>query len=80
MDNQIAGLESLPAMKGKAMTTTTLSQNYPRSPQSHLGFIAFISAIRSRWEDYRLMRSLESVPYDVMKDVGFPAPEHKNEM
>jgi hypothetical protein len=40
----------------------------------------FISYIRSRWADYRLMRSIESVPYDVMKDVGFPAAERTNEM
>jgi hypothetical protein len=41
------------------------------------GFIAFISA---KWSEYRLMRSIESVPYDVMKDVGFPAAERANEM
>ena len=40
------------------------------------GIAAHISA---RWHEYRLMRSIEAGPYDVMKDVGFPAAENTNE-
>lgn len=41
------------------------------------GIIAFIGA---KWHEYRLMRSIEAVPYEVMKDVGFPAAERTDEM
>lgn len=59
------------------MTMITITGRYAGPARPHQGFISFI---RSRWADYRLMRSLESVPYDVMKDVGFPAAERANEM
>lgn len=49
----------------------------PRLSLSLSGIVAFIGA---KWSEYRLMRSIESVPYDVMKDVGFPAAERTNEM
>ncbi|MBL0373190.1 hypothetical protein JJB09_14230 [Rhizobium sp. KVB221] len=42
----------------------------------HPGFIA---SLRKRWSDYRMMREIESVPFDVMKDVGFRAPDSTNE-
>lgn len=41
------------------------------------GIIAFVSA---KWHEYRLMRSIESVPQDVMKDVGYPAAERAHDM
>lgn len=41
------------------------------------GVIGFVSA---RWREHRLMRQIESVPYDVMKDVGFPAAERADEI
>lgn len=58
------------------MTTMIISGRHSGPDMPHGGFISFI---RSRWADYRLMRSIESVPYDVMKDVGFPAAERANE-
>lgn len=58
------------------MTTTTIAgqQTGPSRPQP-----GFISYVRSKWQEHQLMRSIESVPYDVMKDVGFPAAERANE-
>ena len=39
---------------------------------------AFISAIVARWQEYRMIRDLESMPFDVMKDIGFRAAERTN--
>jgi hypothetical protein len=58
------------------MTAITIPGRYSGTARPHDGFL---SLIRSKWADYRLMRSIESVPYDVMKDVGFPAAERANE-
>ena len=44
----------------------------------HFTGSAFISALVARWQDYRMMRDLESMPYDVMKDIGFRAAERTN--
>jgi hypothetical protein len=66
---------SLPR-KGKPMTTITITGRHSGTSLPHDGIISFI---RGKWAEYRLMRSIESVPYDVMKDVGFPAAEHANE-
>lgn len=59
------------------MTMMTITGRYSGTPRPHSGFLSFI---RSKWAEYRLMRSIESVPYDVMKDVGFPAAERANDM
>lgn len=58
------------------MTTATIIGRYSGTPRPQSGFLTFI---RSQWAEYRLMRSIESVPYDVMKDVGFPAAERAND-
>ena len=65
------------ARKARQMTTITIPSQYSGTDRPYHGFISFI---RSKWAEYRLMRSIESVPYDVMKDVGFPAAERTNEM
>lgn len=59
------------------MTIMTISGRYAGPARPHRGFISFL---RSRWADYRLVRSIESVPFDVMKDVGFPAAERADDM
>jgi hypothetical protein len=59
------------------MSTLTITGRYAGTPRPHRGFLAFI---RNRWTDYRLMRSMESVPYEVMKDIGFPAAERAHDM
>ena len=59
------------------MTTISIAGQFTGTPQPQTGFISYI---RSKWQEYRLMRTIESVPYDVMKDVGFPAAERANEM
>jgi hypothetical protein len=58
------------------MTAITFGGRYSGTSKSHDGLISFI---RGKWAEYRLMRSIESVPYDVMKDVGFPAAERAND-
>lgn len=62
------------------MTTISMTGRNSGTPRSQFGFISFISFIRSKWQEHQLMRSIESVPYDVMKDVGFPGAERTNEM
>ena len=57
------------------MSTLSISGRYSGSPRTHFGFISFF---RAKWREHQLMRSIESVPYDVMKDVGFPAAERAN--
>lgn len=37
-----------------------------------------IAAIVGKWQDYRQLRDIESLPYSVMKDIGFRAAEHTN--
>jgi len=59
------------------MTTISITGQYSGTSRPHSGFISYI---RSKWQEYQLMRTIESVPYDVMKDVGFPAAERANEM
>ena len=59
------------------MTTLSITGRYSGTPRPHSGFLSFI---RSRWAEYRLIRTMECVPYDVMKDVGFPAAERANDM
>ena len=44
----------------------------------HFSGSAFISALVARWQQYRIIRDLESVPFDVMKDIGFRAAERTN--
>lgn len=40
---------------------------------------AFLSVILGKWQDYRNMRDIESLPYPVMKDIGFRATERADE-
>lgn len=44
------------------------------------GLSGIIALVSTKWQEYRLMRAIESVPQDVMKDVGYPAAERANEM
>lgn len=44
----------------------------------HLTTTGMIAAIVGRWRQYRMMRDMESLPYTVMKDIGFRAAEHTN--
>ena len=55
---------------------TTFADQHTGSQRPQPGFISYVL---SKWQDYKLMRNIESVPYDVMKDVGFPAAERTNE-
>jgi hypothetical protein len=60
---------------------TDLYQGGTSAESKHsFGLSGIIGYVSARWREYRLMRQIESVPYDVMKDVGFPAAERKNEM
>ena len=53
---------------------------YAQKTHSSSGVANLIGLVGRRWQEYRLMRAIESVPYDVMKDVGFPAAERTHEM
>jgi hypothetical protein len=39
----------------------------------------FLQGVSNRWRAHRQLLSLETVPFDVMKDVGFPGAERMNE-
>lgn len=39
---------------------------------------AFIASLIGKWRQYRLLRDAESVPYAVMKDIGFRSSEQTN--
>jgi hypothetical protein len=63
------------------MSTLSLSGSYSGSHEPHhFGLTSVLSAIRGKWHEYRLLRSMDAIPYDVMKDVGFPAAERTDEM
>ena len=38
----------------------------------------FVASLIGKWREYRMLRDAESLPYDVMKDIGFRASEHTN--
>lgn len=38
----------------------------------------FIMSLIGKWRQYRLLRDAESVPYSVMKDIGFRSAEQAN--
>lgn len=44
------------------------------------GLSVIIALVSTKWQEYRVMRSIESIPQDVMKDVGYPAAERAHEM
>ncbi|MBX9458901.1 MAG: hypothetical protein KL863_24245 [Rhizobium sp.] len=58
------------------------SSSYRTGPVSdhrrHFTSTGFIAAIVGRWREYRMMRDIESLPYAVMKDIGFRAAERAN--
>ena len=53
---------------GTGQFTGTATQSSP----------SFLAAIAAMWHDYRLLRDLESVPFSVMKDIGFRGTEQMN--
>ncbi|UVC11613.1 hypothetical protein IHQ71_14095 [Rhizobium sp. TH2] len=60
------------------MRSTTYGTGQFSGHSSHFTGSRFIAAIVAKWQDYRMMRDLESMPYSVMKDIGFRSAEHKN--
>jgi hypothetical protein len=60
------------------MRSTTYGTGQFSGHSSHFTGSSFIAAIVAKWQDYRMMRDLESMPYSVMKDIGFRAAEHTN--
>lgn len=59
-------------------STTYGTGQFTGRTTSHFTGSGFIAAIVAKWQDYRMMRDLESMPYSVMKDIGFRAAEHTN--
>lgn len=61
------------------MRTTTYGTGQFTSPtRTHFTTTGFIAAIVDKWQQYRMLRDAESLPYAVMKDIGFRAAEHTN--
>jgi hypothetical protein len=44
----------------------------------HFTTAGFVAAIVGKWREHRMMRDIESLPYSVMKDIGFRATEQTN--
>lgn len=59
-------------------TTTYGTGQFTRPTRAHFTTTGFVAAIVGRWQQYRMLRDAESLPYAVMKDIGFRAAEHKN--
>jgi hypothetical protein len=60
------------------MRTTSYGTGLSGPTRSHFTSTGFIAAIVGKWREYRMMRDFESLPYTVMKDIGFRAAEQKN--
>lgn len=44
----------------------------------HFGASGFLASLVGRWREYRMLRDAESLPFDVMKDIGFRAADRAN--
>ena len=60
------------------MRTTTYGIGHSGRTGTHFTTTGFIAAIVGKWREYRMMRDIESLPYTVMKDIGFRAAEQTN--
>jgi len=59
-------------------TTTYESGPYSGRHGFHFTTTGFVAAIVGKWREHRMMRDIESLPYTVMKDIGFRAAEQTN--
>ena len=59
-------------------TTTYGSGQFFGRTGTHFTTTGLIAAIVGKWREYRMMRDIESLPYTVMKDIGFRAAEQTN--
>jgi hypothetical protein len=48
-----------------------------RSATRRLAMI--IAAIEARWTEYRLLNSLDALPFDVKKDIGYPSADRAHD-
>lgn len=61
------------------MRTTTSGTGQSAGPtRHHFTTTGVIATIVGKWREYRMIRDLESMPYAVMKDIGFRAAEQMN--
>jgi hypothetical protein len=59
-------------------STTYGTGQFSGHTRTHFSTSSFIATIVGKWQEYRMMRDIESLPYSVMKDIGFRASEHTN--
>ena len=59
-------------------STTYGTGQFSGHSRTHFTTTGIIAAIVGKWREYRMMRDIESLPYTVMKDIGFRATEHTN--
>lgn len=59
-------------------TTTYGTRQLSGWTNTHFTTTGFVAAIVGKWREYRRMRDIESLPYTVMKDIGFRAAEQTN--
>lgn len=55
------------------MYATTSTPAIAGPTRSHFTTTGFIATIVGKWREYRMIRDIESLPYTVMKDIGFRA-------
>lgn len=53
--------------------TTSGAGQVAGSTRTHFTTTGFVATIVGKWREYRTLRDLESMPYTVMKDIGFRA-------
>jgi hypothetical protein len=59
-------------------TTTYGTGQFTRPSRTPFTTAGLVAAIVDKWRQHRMLRDAESLPYAVMKDIGFRAPEQKN--
>jgi hypothetical protein len=61
------------------MRGTTHGTGQFSSPRRiHFTTGSLLAALVGKWQQYRMIRDAESLPYSVMKDIGFRAAGHTN--
>lgn len=59
-------------------STTYGSGQFNGHSSTHYTASGFVASLIGKWQEYRMLRDAESLPYAVMKDIGFRAAEHTN--
>jgi hypothetical protein len=65
-------------MEKEMRSTASGSGQFSGHSSTHYRASGFVASLIGKWQEYRMLRDAESLPYAVMKDIGFRAAEHTN--